>query len=316
MIRAGLPRLLRSLGVLIVIAALTCQLAFLMPGDPALILLGPESSEAQRAELRRTLGLDQSFPVRFFDWMRGILTGDWGTSFTSGRPVLTEIIERLPVTFELVLLSQILALAIIIPLALASARRVNGTFDRVVSGATFITLAIPSFVVGVLLIYLFAVNLGWLPATGFVPFGESPLENLRRMILPALTLGIAEAAVYTRALRGSAIEAVRSPYAYATLVRGASDRDLLWRRILRPASPTLVAMLGITIATALGGSLLVEQLFALPGLGRLTVGALGSRDLPLIQGVVFFSAIIVVIAGILTDISLTLIDRRTARVRP
>lgn len=315
MIRAGLPRILRSLGVLLVVAALTCQLAFLMPGDPALILLGQESTEAQRAELRHTLGLDQGFFPRFFDWVGGVLTGDWGTSFTSGRPVLTEILERIPVTLELVLLAQLLALAAIIPLALGSARRVGGRFDRVVSTATFITLAVPSFVVGVILIYLFAVHLGWLPATGYVAFAEDPIQNLRRMILPALTLGISEAAVYTRALRGAAIEAVRAPYAYATMVRGASDRALMWRRILRPSSPTLVAMLGITVATALGGSLLVEQLFALPGLGRLTVGALGARDLPLIQGIVLFAAIVVVAAGILTDIALFLIDRRSARGR-
>ncbi|MEV8338218.1 ABC transporter permease [Leucobacter sp. NPDC077196] len=315
MIRAGLPRLLRAIGVLLVIAALTCQLAFLMPGDPALILLGPESTDAQRAELRHTLGLDRGFFPRFLDWMGGVLIGDWGTSFASGRPVLGEILERLPVTVELVLLSQLLALALIIPLALGSARRVNGVFDRVVSTATFVALAIPSFVVGVLLIFVFAVHLGWLPATGYVPFSEHPLENLRRMVLPALTLGIAEAAVYTRALRGAAIEAVRSQFAYATMVRGASDRALLWRRILRPSSPSLVAMLGITVATALGGSLLVEQLFALPGLGRLTVGALGARDLPVIQGVVFFAAIVVVVAGIITDIALALIDRRSIRGR-
>ena len=315
MIRAGLPRIARSVGVLLAVAAITCQLAFVMPGDPALILLGDESTEAQRAELRHALGLDQSFLERFASWLGGVLTGDWGTSFSSGRPVLAEILERLPVTFELVLLSQAVAVAVIMPLALTSALRVGGPLDRVVSTATFLTLAIPSFVVGVLLIYVFAVQLGWLPATGYVAFADDPLENLRRMLLPVLTLGIAEAAVYLRALRGSAIEAVRSPWAYASRVRGASDGWLLWRRVLRPASPTLVALLGINLATALGGSLLVEQLFALPGLGRLTVSALGSRDLPMIQGVVLFAAIVVVIAGVLTDLALPLIDRRTARGR-
>ncbi|MFE1550078.1 ABC transporter permease [Streptomyces sp. NPDC058718] len=304
----------RSLLVLIVIAALTCQLALLLPGDPALILLGQESTEAQRASLRSTLGLDQDFFTRFLDWSGGVLTGDWGTSFSSGRPVLTEILERVPATAELVILSQVVALAVTIPLALHSARKPGGTLDRIISTSTFITLAIPSFVVGMLLIYIFAVQVGWFPASGYTPFSEDPLDNLHRMVLPVLTLGIAEASIYMRTLRGSAVEALRSPFAYASLVRGASDSQLLWRRILRPASPTLTALVGINLAVALGGTLLVEALFAIPGLGRLTVGALGGRDLPMIQGVVLFAAVIVVVFGILTDAAVHRIDARSSRV--
>lgn len=311
---AWLPRAGRSLLVLIVVAAFTCQLAFLLPGDPALILLGQESTEAQRAALRSSLGLDQDFLTRFLSWTGGVVTGDWGTSFHSGRSVLSEILDRVPATVELVLLSQVVALAVTIPLALLSARNPDGLVDRVVSAGTFITLAIPSFVVGVLFIYLFAVQLGWLPASGYTPFFEDPIDNLRRMVLPVLTLGIAEAAVYLRTLRGAAVEAVRSPFAYASLVRGAADTRLLWRRILRPASPTLIALVGINLAVALGGTLLVESLFAIPGLGRLTVGALGSRDLPMIQGVVLFAAIIIVVFGILTDIAVNRIDPRSTRV--
>lgn len=309
LLRAG-----RSLLVLVVIAALTCQLAFLLPGDPALILLGQESTEAQRAALRSTLGLDQGFFTRFFTWSGGILTGDWGTSFSSHRPVLTEILARVPATAELVVLSQVVALGVSIPLALHSARHPGGALDRFISTGTFIALAIPSFVVGVLLIYVFAVRLGWFPASGYTPFSEDPLNNVRHMVLPVLTLGIAEASIYMRTLRGSAVEALRSPFAYASMVRGASDPQLLWRRILRPASPTLTALVGINLAVALGGTLLVEALFAIPGLGRLTVGALGGRDLPMIQGVVLFAAIIVVVFGILTDIAVNRIDPRSTRV--
>lgn len=315
MIRAGLSRSARSIAVLLVVAAITCQLAFLMPGDPAMLLLGDDSTEAQRAALRHELGLDQGFFSRYFGWLGGIVTGDWGTSYTSQRPVFDEIMSRVPVTAELVILSQLVALAVVVPLALYSARNVGGRFDKIVSTGSFIVIAVPSFVVGVLLIYIFAVQLGWLPATGYVAFADDPLDNLTRMILPVLTLGLGEAAVYTRALRGSAIEAIHSPYAYASTVRGARPARLLWSRILRPSSPTLVAMLGVTIATALGGSLLVENLFALPGLGRLTVGALGSRDLPMIQGVVLFAATIVVIAGIISDIAVSAIDPRSSRER-
>jgi peptide/nickel transport system permease protein len=310
-----LPRAGRSILVLIVIAALTCQLAFVLPGDPALILLGQESTEAQRVELRSALGLDQDFFARFFTWGGGVLTGDWGTSFASNRPVLDEIVARIPATAELVILSQILALAVIVPLALHSAHRVGGALDRIVSSGTFLTLAVPSFVVGVLLIYVFAVLLGWLPASGYTAFAEDPIDNLLHMVLPVLTLGIAEAAVYLRTLRGAAIEALRSPYAYASVVRGASDTRLLWRRILRPSSSTLTALVGINVAVALGGTLLVETLFAIPGLGRYTVAALGSRDLPSIQGVVLFAAIIVVVAGIVSDIVVSALDPRSNRGR-
>ncbi|PRY64309.1 peptide/nickel transport system permease protein [Glaciihabitans tibetensis] len=315
MTTAWLPRAGRSLLVLIVIAALTCQLALLLPGDPALILLGQESTEAQREALRHTLGLDQNGLLRFLSFMGGVVTGDWGTSFTSGRPVLSEILARVPATAELVILSQVVALAIAIPLALHSARNPGGRFDRITSTGTFLLLALPSFVVGVLAIQLFAVQLGWLPASGYTPFAENPLDNLSRMVLPVFTLGVAEGAVYLRALRGSAMESLHSPYAYASIVRGASDPQLLWWRILRPSSSTLIALVGINLAVALGGTLLVESLFAIPGLGRLTVGALGARDLPVIQGVVLFAAVIVVVAGILTDIAVRRVDPRSTRER-
>ena len=311
---AWLPRAGRSLLVLVVIAALTCQLAVLLPGDPALVLLGQESTEAQREALRHTLGLDQNAFVRFVSFVGGVVTGDWGTSFTSGRPVLSEILSRVPATAELVILSQVVALAISIPLALHSARAVGGRLDRIVSTGTFLLLAVPSFVVGILMIQFFAVQLGWLPASGYTPFAQDPADNLSRMVLPVLTLGIAEGAVYVRALRGSAIEALRAPYAYASIVRGASDSQLLWRRILRPSSPTLVALVAISLGVSLGGTLLVESLFAIPGLGRLTVSALGARDLPVIQGVVLFAAAIVVVFGILADIAVSRIDPRSTRV--
>lgn len=309
------PRIGRAVVVLVVVAALTCQLALLLPGDPALLILGNESTEAQREALRSALGLDQGFLTRFLSWTGGVLTGDWGTSFSSGRPVLGEILDRVPATVELVVLSQVVALAVTIPLALHSARNPGGALDRILSTGTFLTLAVPSFVVGVLLIHVFAVWLGWLPASGYTPFLEDPLDNLRRMVLPVLTLGIAEAATYLRTLRGAAVEALRAPFAYASLVRGASDPQLLWRRILRPASPTLTALVGINLAVALGGTLLVESLFAIPGLGRLAVGALGGRDLPMIQGVVLFAAIIVVVFGILTDVAVSRIDPRSSRGR-
>jgi peptide/nickel transport system permease protein len=314
-IRAGLPRAARSILVVLAVAALTSQLAFMLPGDPALILLGQESTEAQRAALRHELGLDQDVLTRLTTWLGGVVTGDWGESFTSGRPVLTEILDRVPATAQLVILSQLLALAIAVPLALYSAKRVGGALDRVVSGSSFALLAIPSFVIGVLFVYVFAVLLGVLPASGYTPFMEDPVDNIRRMILPVLTLALAEAAVYLRTLRGAAIESLRSPYSYASSVRGVSPARLLWTRILRPSSPTLTALVGINLAVALGGTILVESLFSIPGVGRLTVAALGARDLPTIQGVVLFAALIVVIGGLLTDFAVSKIDPRSTLVR-
>ncbi|MDO5677268.1 MAG: ABC transporter permease [Propionibacteriaceae bacterium] len=309
-----LGRIVRSVLVLFVVTVLVSAMTYIIPGDPALAILGPEASPEQLAELRHALGLDTGFLERYTTWIGNAFQGDLGLSFSSGRPVAAEFGERLPVTLQVVLMAEVLALAIAVPLALYGAYRHGGWLDRLSSTGAFLLMAIPSFVIGLILIWLFAVLLGWLPASGFVPFAEDPLGNLQRMVLPVITLGLAEAAVYTRVLRGAVIESLEQPFAFAAQTRGASPSQLLWRTVLRPSSLPLLNLVGINLGVAFGGTLLVETLFALPGVGRLAISAIGNRDLPLIQGVVLFAALAVVVMNMVVDVAQRFIDSRSERV--
>lgn len=310
-----LPRLGRAIVVLVAVCLLVSQLTALLPGDPALLILGQEATEEQLEALRNQLGLNQGYLERTREWFAGILSGDWGTSFTSRRPVLTEITARIPVTAQLVLSSTIVAALIALPVAMYSARHVDRSFDKVTSTLNFIILATPSFVLGLVLIYLFSVRLGWLPASGFTPFTQDPLRHLSQLVLPVLTLALAEAAVYIRTLRSSFISTLGSTYIDATVLRGASPQRTLWTRALRPSISTTVALVGLNIGAALGGTLIIENLFSIPGLGRLTVSALGSRDLPMIQGTVLFSAIAILVMSLVVDAVVRTIDPRSTRDR-
>lgn len=308
-----IARLGRALLVLLAVSAITSQLALLLPGDPALVLLGNESTPEQRAELRTTLGLDQGFVERYVNWLRGILVGDWGTSFSSGRPVLDEIGARIPVTLQLVLSATVLSVLIAVPAAVYSANHPGSWLDKLISNTSFILMAIPSFVIGLIFILIFSVQLDLLPASGFVPFDEDPIGNITSLILPVTTLALAEAAIYTRTLRGSMIETLKQPYVDVATIRGASEHRVLWRHALRPSMPGTATLIGLNLGSALGGTLLIENLFSIPGLGRLIVTALGNRDLPLIEGSVLFSAIAIVVMSILVDLIVYAIDPRSTR---
>ncbi|WP_430591383.1 ABC transporter permease [Humidisolicoccus flavus] len=306
-----LLRLLRALTVILAVTALAAGITLLLPGDPVLTLLGYESTEAQREELRETLGLNLGYWERFGSILAGLAVGDLGTSFQSGRPVMSEILNRLPATLQLILSAQVLAVVIAVPVALYGAKKQGGAFDRITSGASFLLLALPGFVVGIVLIYGLAVVTKLLPASGYTAFVDDPVQNLRYMVLPVLTLALAEAAVYTRTLRGAAIESLDEPFADAAIIRGASNARLLWRRILRPSLPPLITIVGLNIGVALGGTLLIESLFAVPGIGRLAISAIESRDIPLIQGIAILAAIGVVVMSIVIDLILTRVDPRS-----
>ena len=248
-LRFWLLRIARGLGVLFVVTVLVCGMTYVMPGDPARLILGPDATEDQLAALRHTMGLDVDFVGRYTNWIGNLLQGDLGTSFASGRPVLVDFGDRLGVTLQVVILAEILALVVAVPLALYGAYLRDGLLDRISSTGAFVLLAVPSFVIGLVLIYVFAVLLGVLPASGFVPFGTDPLGNLRAMVLPVITLGLAEAAVYTRVLRGATIENLARPFAFASQTRGASANQLLWGTVLRPSSVPLVTWPACTLGS-------------------------------------------------------------------
>jgi peptide/nickel transport system permease protein len=303
-------RLAYLLPVLFAVTLLTFLIASLLPGDLAHAMLGDQATPEAVAALRRDMGLDQPLWWRYLHWLGGILQGDFGRSFRTGEPVLGAIAARLPVSLELMLLAEITALAISIPLAIQCAVNSGGTFDRVVTGVAFAKLSIPNFMAAILLIYVFAVALRLLPATGYTPLEEDWLGNLRSMLLPALTLALAEWPVLMRVLRSDMIATLQEDYITMAKAKGLKQRRILFVHALKPSSLTLITVAGINIGRLIGGAVIVESVFALPGIGRLLLGAIYTRDFMILQGVVLFVAAGFVIVNFLVDMLYAVLDPR------
>jgi peptide/nickel transport system permease protein len=303
------------LPVLLAVTLLTFLIASLLPGDLAHAMLGDQATPEAVAALRRDMGLDQPLWWRYLSWLGGILQGDLGRSLRTGEPVLGAILARLPVSLELMLLAEITALLISIPLAIQCAVRSGGSFDRIVTGIAFAKLSIPNFMAAILLIYVFAVELRLLPATGYLPFGEDALGNLRSMVLPALTLALAEWPVLMRVLRSDMIATLQEDYIAMAKAKGLKQRRILFIHALKPSSLTLITVAGINIGRLIGGAVIVESVFALPGIGRLLLGAIYTRDFMILQGVVLFVAAGFVIVNFLVDMLYAVLDPRVRHAR-
>lgn len=302
----------RALVVLALLGLVTMALPSLIPGDPAIAVLGTSATPEQIAAFRSGLDLADNPFLRLWHWLASVATGDLGTSFATRIPVSEEIARRLPITLELVVAGQIVALALTVPVALRQAWRPGGVMDKVATAVSFVLLAMPGFVLGLVLIYVFAVHLSWLPATGWVDVTDDPLGHLRSLVLPALTLGLAEAAVYTRALRADLLTTLNQPFVHAAASRGMGPTRLLVTRALRPSSLSVVTLVGIGLGSAMGGSVLVETLFAIPGLGRLAQSAILARDFPVIEAIVLIAGTTVVLMTILVDVLYRFVDPRIA----
>ena len=296
--------------VLLAVTLLTFLIASLLPGDLAHAMLGDQATPEAVAALRRDMGLDQPIWWRYLRWLGGIVQGDFGRSFRTGEPVLGAILARLPVSLELMLFAEIAAFLISIPIAIHCAVHSGGTFDRIVTGLAFAKLSIPNFMAAILLIYVFAVQLRLLPATGYVPFGEDPIGNLRCLVLPALTLALAEWPVLMRVLRSDMIATLQEDYIAMAKAKGLKSRRILLVHALKPSSLTLVTVAGINIGRLIGGAVIVESVFALPGIGRLLLGAIYTRDFMILQGVVLFVAAGFVIVNFLVDMLYAVFDPR------
>ncbi|MHB0770611.1 ABC transporter permease [Bradyrhizobium sp. 5.13L] len=303
-------RLLAILPVLLAVSLLTFLIASLLPGDLALVILGDQATPENVAALRRDMGLDQPLWWRYLSWLGQVLQGDLGRSFRTGQTVLQAVAERIPVSLQLMLMAEFIGLLIGVPLAIACAARAGGGFDRFMTGGAFAMLSMPSFLTAILLIYLFAVELRWLPATGYVPFTEAPLANLRFFVLPALTLALAEWPGIMRVLRSDMIATLQEDYIALAKAKGLKPSRILFVHALKPSSLTLVTVTGINIGRLLGGTLIVESIFALPGIGRLLVGAIYTRDLVILQGVVLLVACGFVIVNFIVDMLYAVLDPR------
>jgi peptide/nickel transport system permease protein len=303
-------RLFYLVPVLIAVSLLTFLIASLLPGDLAYTILGDQATPEKVEALRQDMGLDQPVWWRYFGWLGHVLQGDFGRSFRTGQTVLQAVAERVPVSFELMLLAEIGALAIGIPLAIACAVKSGSAFDRFMTGSAFGMLSVPVFLSAILLIYLFAVQLHWLPATGYVPFSEDPIGNLRCFVLPALTLALGEWPVLMRVLRSDMIATLQEDFIAMARAKGLKPSRILLVHALKPSSLTLVTVTGINIGRLIGGTVIVEQIFALPGIGRLLLGAVTTRDLIILQGVVLVVAIGYVLMNFIVDMLYAVLDPR------
>ncbi len=303
-------RLLYLLPVLLAVSLLTFLIASLLPGDLAYVILGDQATPDKVTALRHDMGLDQPIWWRYLGWLGHVLQGDFGRSFRTGQTVLQAVAERLPVSFELMLLAELGALVIGIPLAIACAVRAGSAFDRVVTGSAFSMLSLPAFLSAILLIYFFAVELHWLPATGYVPFSEDPLGNLRCFVLPAFTLALGEWPVLMRVLRSDMIATLQEDYIAMARAKGLKPSRILLVHALKPSSLTLVTVTGINIGRLMGGTVIVESIFALPGIGRLLLGSIYTRDLIILQGVVLCVAAGYVLINFVVDMLYAVLDPR------
>lgn len=303
-------RLVYLLPVLLAVTLLTFLVASLLPGDLASTILGDQATPEKVAALRAQMGLDLPIWQRYGIWLWDVLHGNLGRSFRTGETVWDAVTARLPVSLELMVITVVLALLISIPLAILCAVKSGTAVDRFFTGLAFGKLSLPPFMVAILLIYLFAVELNWLPATGWVPFHEDPVGNLRSFILPAVTLAFAEWPVLMRVLRSDMIATLQEDYIAMAKAKGLRPARILLVHALKPSSLTLVTVAGINIGRLIGGALIVETIFALPGIGRLLVGAIYARDFIILQGVVLFVAAGFVMVNFIVDMLYAVLDPR------
>ncbi len=305
-------RFVRLLATVFAVSFLTFMLTNLLPGDAinALIPIDAQQDPEYVAQLREDFGLNDPLIVRFFDWFGNAITGDLGKSLVTGQPVMDEITHRLPVTLELAFVSIIIALVFAVPLGVLSAYREGTRTDQGISALSQVLLSVPNFVVGLVLIYVFAMRLQWLPATGWVRLTKSVTGNLEAVILPAVSLALIDLAVYTRIVRSDMISTLKENYILSARAKGLRDRFVLFRHGLRPSSLTLITVVGLNIGTLLGGTVVIEYLFALPGLGKRLLDAIFQRDFLMVQGITVFIATAYVLVNTVVDILYMIVDPR------
>ncbi len=302
--------ILRLIPVLLGATALTFALVNLLPGDPAIAMLGDQATPQQVLALRNQLGLDQPLPLRYLHWLAAAVQGDLSRSLQTGQPVAQAIAERLPVSLQLMLMAQGLALVLGVALGVLAAWKRDGPLDRAISAVAYALLSTPVYILAIVLIYVVAVQLAWLPATGFTPLGGGVLANLRGMVLPTLVLAAGPTAVYARLVRGDMIATLQEDFILMAKAQGHSVGYLLFRQALQPSVLPLITVFGVNTGVLIGGAVIIEQLFALPGMGSLMVEAILGRDYPLLQGVVLCVAVAFCIVNLLVDLAYLVLDPR------
>ncbi len=310
-LRLIVKRLLTAIPILLGVTIITFILLNLIPGSAALALLGPEATPDQIARLNAEMGLDRPPVERYLNWLGGVLQGDLGNSIVSRQPVTDVLATRLPVTFELVALSLLIALGLAIPLALLSARRPNGPLDRVMMVVSNTGLSVANFVLALLLVLLFAVTLGWFPAIGYTPPAKGLGDNLYSMFLPALSIGLGLLFFYTRFLRNDLVDQMQGEdYIMTARAKGLGPWHVLLRHAFRNSSFGLITFVGLNVSFLISGTVIIEVIFSLPGTGQYLLQAVNTRDYVVLGSLTLVFATITVLANLVVDVLYAVLDPR------
>ena len=305
-----LRRILSTLPVMGIVAMFVFSLLYITPGDPAAVIAGDQASPADVERIRQGLGLDRPFLVQFGAWLWGILHGDLGTSIFTNLPVASLIAQRIEPTLSLMAITLVLTILIAVPLGVVAAWKAGSWVDRSIMAFAVFAFSLPVFVVGYVLAYVFALQFQWLPVQGYTPLAQGLWPWLQNLILPAIALGSVYIALIARITRASMLEVLQQDYIRTARAKGLDQRSILFVHALKNAAVPIVTVIGIGVALLIGGAVVTESVFAIPGLGRLTIDAILRRDYPVIQGIVLLFSFLYVLVNLLVDVAYTLVDPR------
>jgi len=305
-----LRRVLSTVPVMAIVALFVFSLLYIAPGDPAAIIAGDQASPGDIERIRQGLGLDRPFLVQFGSWLWRILHGDLGTSIFTNLPVSSLIAQRIEPTLSLMAVTLVLTIVIAVPLGVVAAWKAGSWVDRTIMAFAVFAFSLPVFVLGYLLAYVFALQFEWLPVQGYTPLAQGFWPWLKNLILPAVALGNVYIALIARITRASMLEVLQQDYIRTARAKGLDQRSILFVHALKNAAVPIVTVIGIGVALLIGGAVVTESVFAIPGLGRLTIDAILRRDYPVIQGIVLLFSFLYVLVNLLVDVTYTLVDPR------
>jgi peptide/nickel transport system permease protein len=303
-------RILSTLPVMGIVALFVFSLLYIAPGDPAAVIAGDQASPADVERIRQGLGLDRPFLVQFGSWVWRILHGDLGTSIFTNMPVAAMIAQRIEPTLSLMIITLVLTIFVAVPLGVVAAWKAGSWIDRTIMAFAVFAFSLPVFVVGYVLAYVFALQFEWLPVQGYTPLSAGLWPWLQNLILPALALGSVYIALIARITRASMLEVLQQDYVRTARAKGLGQNNILFVHALKNAAVPIVTVIGIGIALLIGGAVVTESVFAIPGLGRLTIDAILRRDYPVIQGIVLLFSFLYVLVNLMVDVTYTLVDPR------
>jgi peptide/nickel transport system permease protein len=303
-------RVLATIPVMAIVALFVFSLLYIAPGDPAAVIAGDQASPEDVEKIRRSLGLDRPFLVRFTEWSLQVLSGDLGTSMFTGLPVTELIRQRIEPTLSLMLVTLVLAVLVAVPIGVIAAWRAGGWLDRIIMALAVVGFSVPVFVVGYLLAYLFGLTLELLPVQGYTPIAAGLWPWLENLILPAIALGFVYIALIARITRATMLEVLSQDYIRTARAKGLGEGPVLFLHALKNAAVPIVTVIGLGVALLIGGAVVTESVFAIPGLGRLTIDAIVRRDYPVIQGIVLMFSFVYVLVNLAVDIIYSALDPR------